>query len=703
MRQTKYFEAYLDDFTTIVIYMSKQSYEGCSRFFYLQDEKGELEELTIQMVEPTSKNYNKYTCTSKKRIELGKRYHVLHEFARRCVLKTGYITKLAEFDELYAYDKDDLGAVYSKEKTTFKIWAPTATNVHLCLENKSYVMERKERGIFELTIKGNLEKQCYHYYVRVDGNWISCQDPYGKSSLANSKYSIIVDEERFMNKKADLPPLEKYTDAIIYEMNVRDFTAQNLNHDFRHSKQFLGVVEENEQTRTKEIGFSYLKKLGVTHVQLMPVLDFASIDENHPEVFYNWGYDPAQFMTLEGSYSSDPNDPYARIEEFKTMVNEFHKAGIRVILDVVFNHVFELEDMCLEKLVPNYFFQMNQKGYFSNGSWCGNDFDSMRKMARKYLIDCCTYLMKMYQVDGFRFDLMGILDVETMNQIQKECEKIDPNVMIYGEGWNMPSFLDQSLRATIANGDKISRIGQFSDRFRDVVKGKTNMEEIYQKGFCAGNTDEIEVMKDVLSASVTNQYADQYFMNPSNAINYVECHDNQTCWDKLKECCKEDTREKRIMRHEMCIAAVLFAQGVPFLHSGQEFARTKYGKPNTYNSKDDINWINWDRKNTYEMIVNYTKDCIELRKQHACLRYATKEEVQKNVHFSDIEGKCLAYYTKDDTEELMIFFNPCDREFNYSFDHTRQLLFYNGKVDNEIVNGYLKIQPLSVIVLKKEL
>lgn len=608
-----------------------------------------------------------------------------------------------EFDELYAYDKDDLGAVYSKEKTTFKIWAPTATNVHLCLENKSYVMERKERGIFELTIKGNLEKQCYHYYVRVDGNWISCQDPYGKSSLANSKYSIIVNEERFMNKKADLPPLEKYTDAIIYEMNVRDFTAQNLNHDFRHSKQFLGVVEENEQTRTKEIGFSYLKKLGVTHVQLMPVLDFASIDENHPEVFYNWGYDPAQFMTLEGSYSSDSNDPYARIEEFKTMVDEFHKAGIRVILDVVFNHVFELEDMCLEKLVPNYFFQMNQKGYFSNGSWCGNDFDSMRKMARKYLIDCCTYLMKMYQVDGFRFDLMGILDVETMNQIQKECEKIDPNVMIYGEGWNMPSFLDQSLRATIANGDKISRIGHFSDRFRDVVKGKTNMEEIYQKGFCAGNTDEIEVMKDVLSASVTNQYADQYFMNPSNAINYVECHDNQTCWDKLKECCKEDTREKRIMRHEMCIAAVLFAQGVPFLHSGQEFARTKYGKPNTYNSKDDINWINWDRKNTYEMIVNYTKDCIELRKQHACLRYATKEEVQKNVHFSDIEGKCLAYYTKDDTEELMIFFNPCDREFNYSFDHTRQLLFYNGKVDNEIVNGYLKIQPLSVIVLKKEL
>ena len=672
-------------------------------FFYLQDEKGELEELTIQMVEPTSKNYNKYTCTSKKRIELGKRYHVLHEFARRCVLKTGYITKLDEFDELYAYDKDDLGAVYSKEKTTFKIWAPTATNVHLCLENKSYVMERKERGIFELTINGNLEKQCYHYYVRVDGNWISCQDPYGKSSLANSKYSIIVNEERFMNKKADLPPLEKYTDAIIYEMNVRDFTAQNLNHDFKHSKQFLGVVEENEQTRTKEIGFSYLKKLGVTHVQLMPVLDFASIDENHPEVFYNWGYDPAQFMTLEGSYSSDSNDPYARIEEFKTMVDEFHKAGIRVILDVVFNHVFELEDMCLEKLVPNYFFQMNQKGYFSNGSWCGNDFDSMRKMARKYLIDCCTYLMKMYQVDGFRFDLMGILDVETMNQIQKECEKIDPNVMIYGEGWNMPSFLDQSLRATIANGDKISRIGHFSDRFRDVVKGKTNMEEIYQKGFCAGNTDEIEVMKDVLSASVTNQYADQYFMNPSNAINYVECHDNQTCWDKLKECCKEDTREKRIMRHEMCIAAVLFAQGVPFLHSGQEFARTKYGKPNTYNSKDDINWINWDRKNTYEMIVNYTKDCIELRKQHACLRYATKEEVQKNVHFSDIEGKCLAYYTKDDTEELMIFFNPCDREFNYSFDHTRQLLFYNGKVDNEIVNGYLKIQPLSVIVLKKEL
>ena len=254
MRQINYFEAYLDDFDKIVIYMSKQSYEGNSRLFYLEDENGKLENLEIQTIEPTSRNYNKYTCKTKNPIEVGKNYHILHEYARRCPLKTGYITKLASFDEQFSYDGNDLGATYTKEKTVFKLWAPTAVKVTLYLDGEFFLMTRKERGVYEVSITGDMEKKAYRYYILVDGSWQACEDPYGKSSLANSNYSIVVDIEKFKDEKPLLPELKHYTDAIIYEMNVRDFTAQNQNHDFKHSKEFLGVVEENENTIQKDIG-----------------------------------------------------------------------------------------------------------------------------------------------------------------------------------------------------------------------------------------------------------------------------------------------------------------------------------------------------------------------------------------------------------------------------------------------------------------
>ncbi len=700
MRQMKYFEAYLDDFNRISIYMSKQSYEGSSRFFYLQDEKGNLEELHIQSVEETSRGYNKYTCTCSHDIEVGKEYHIFHEYARKCVLKSGYIVKQPRFDELFTCDLP-LGAIYTPKETIFRLWAPTAVRVDLSICSDYYPMKRKEKGIFEYTLKGNLEKEKYCYYVKVDGQWNVTQDPYGKSSLANSAYSIVIDCDKLINKKRKLPKLKSYTDAVIYEMSVRDFTAQNFNGDFEHSKKFLGVVEENDATREKKIGFSYLKDLGITHVQLMPVMDFASVDENHQNVFYNWGYDPAHFMTPEGSYCTDPNDAYARITELKTLVDKMHQAGIRVILDVVFNHVFDLDVMCLNQVVPNYYFQMNEKGAYSNGSWCGNDFDSLRSMAKKYVIDCCKYLMKMYQVDGFRFDLMGILDIDTMNEVYEACAQIDENVMIYGEGWDMPSFLDGSKRATIYHDHQMPHIAQFSDRFRDVVKGVTSKEEVYKKGYCTGDLALIDMMKDVLSASVSDHYAQPYFSEPVHVINYVECHDNQTCWDKIKECCKEDTKDKRIKRHKMCIAATLFAQGVPFLHAGQEFARTKYGQHNTYNGKDEINWIMWDRKDTYQTIVDYTKDCIQIRKQLSCMRYSTLEDVLHHVSFFELEKRALCYCMKEEKEEVIVIFNPSEKDVQYSFEGIMQLLFYDGIVENEIVNGYINIRPLSVIILKR--
>ena len=700
MRQQQYFEAYLEDFNRIAVYMSKQSYEGQSKVFYLQDESGNMEELTILTVVPTSKNYNKYTLRIPHDIVLGHEYIVWHQGARQTVLKTGYIVKTKKFDEMYAYLKDDLGANYTKTSTRFVLWSPMASKAGVYIREKYYEMQRQEKGTFSLTMNGDLSGVSYYYHVYIDGQWIETLDPYGKSSCANSKYSVVIDESKIQSQDYELPPHKDNTDAIIYECSIRDFTSQ-AGIGVTHPSQYLGFVEENEATKAKRTGFSYLKELGITHVQLLPILDFASIDEKHPNLFYNWGYDPVQYMTLEGSYSSNPDDAYCRMQEFMTLVNTCHKNGIRVILDVVFNHVFELDTMCLQKIMPNYFFQINEQGHLSNGSWCGNDYDSTRIMARKYIVDCCKHLVSLYKIDGLRFDLMGILDVDTLNEVKKECSQLRPGFMIYGEGWNMPCFLDEEKRASIDNAHKMNDVAMFSDRFRDVVKGKTNIESVNEKGYCSGDTSFIGLFKDVLSASVTSSYWQPYFTSPQHALNYVECHDNQTCWDKLKECCKEDNRENRIMRHCMCIAATIFAQGIPFLHSGQEFARTKYGKANTYNDSDHINCINYDRRDMYNMIVEYTKQCIQLRKKYDCFAYKTAQKIKECVSFDEIEGQALAYRMKDEKNDMIVCFNPTWNTFNYFLNDEYQVLFYDGTVQEKRFYRSIVLQPLSVIVLRR--
>ena len=378
-------------------------------------------------------------------------------------------------------------------------------------------------------------------------------------------------------------------------------------------------------------------------------------------------------------------------------MEECHKAGIRVNLDVVFNHVYDKETHFFENTVPNYYFQMNEQGDFSNGTWCGNDIDSKRKMCAKYIVDTCIYLVKTYHIDGLRFDLMGILDYHLMNEIQQKCKALNPNFMVYGEGWDMPSFLDYRERASIVNSFKMNEVAHFSDRFRDVVKGRTGAHEVNVKGYCSGAVYLIDIMKNVMSGSCTHEGMDPMFANPRNAVNYVECHDNMTSWDKLKECCKEDSKEIRIARHKMMIAAVMFAQGIPFLHSGQEFARSKHGLSNTYEESDDVNKLDYERRNQYQDIVECTKDLIEIRKNHACLRYAEKEEVEENVRFSSIEQQVLLYQCKDSKEVLTIFFNPTNGTFHYEFDQDQTLIYYNKKIE-ESGCRHLTIVPFSVIV-----
>lgn len=704
MRQKDYYEAYLDDYGKIVVYMSKLSYEGTSNRFYLRDDVGNIIDLSIQTIETTQNNYNKYTLKLHTDIVMGNEYEVVHQHARTAYLQYSGIVKTQRFDDTYFYDGDDLGYTYTQSHTAFALWAPTAFRVKLEVlkngESHTYEMRRCEKGVFRVDVTGDLENATYMYYVRVNGSWRETIDPYGVASVENTRRSAIVDLDKFHIRDYPLPEMKSPCDAIIYEASIRDFTMQRGNGILQQGK-FLGFVEESEETKEKVTGFTYLKSLGVTHVQLMPVMDFGSVDEIYPQRHYNWGYDPVQYRVLEGSYSFDPFNPYDRMLEFKTLVERCHEAGIRVNLDVVFNHVYDKETCSFENVVPHYYFQMNENGDFSNGTFCGNDVDSKRRMCSKYIIDTCVFLTKMYHIDGLRFDLMGILDVSTLNQVNAECCKINPDFMVYGEGWNMPSFLDMDERASMNNQYKMPYIAHFSDRFRDVVKGRTSSNEAGIKGYCTGDTYLIDIMKDCLCASCIPMGIETLFSNPCNAVNYVECHDNMTSWDKMKECCKEDTREVRILRQQMMIAATLLAQGIPFLHSGQEFARTKHGLPNTYEASDAINRLDYERRNHYQCVVDSTKDLIALRKKYRCFRYSTKYEVERYVTFDDIEHQVLLYRMHDDMDDMIVVFNPTNRKLEYDFHQPYQLLYYNKKSEDILIQK-LNVDPYSVIIVHRD-
>ncbi len=705
MRQQKYFEAYLDDYNKIIVYMSRNSYEGQSSRFYIRDCSGFLEPLTILSVEQTPQYYNRYTLMVNSSLVIGREYYVMHEYARSTPLQYANIVKTKRFDEEFYYDGKDLGAMYSPTSTIFKVWAPTASRVRVEFdyhnEKITREMKRENCGIFASLVEGDLEESRYTYHVYVNGEWKETIDPYGIASDTNGRHSVVIDRRKLTAVPYVLPITDHYSDAILYEASIRDFTMQE-NCGVTERGGFAGFVEENHMTKSRQTGFSYLKSLGITHVQLMPVMDFGSVDEFYPQLYYNWGYDPVQARCPEGSYARDSEDPYSRIRELIRLVEECHKNGIKVNLDVVFNHVYDVETHPLNNMVPYYYFQMNENGEYSNGTFCGNDIDSLRKMCRRFIIDTCRYLQDTFLIDGFRFDLMGILDMDTVNEVYWECAVHDPDFMVYGEGWDMPSLLDYRLRASLANQEKMPHIAHFSDRFRDVVKGRTAANEVNVKGYISGDISLIEIMKNCLSGSVTDEGGSRMFHSPQQVINYVECHDNMTAWDKLKECCKEDTREIRMRRQEMLNACVLLAQGIPFLHSGQEFARTKHGLNNTYHDMDSINMIDYERRDRYREMVDHTKALIQLRRTYECFRYSDAERIEKYVHYQTIDGKVLIYEMDDEKGTMQVIFNPLTESFHHSLNAAYKLLYYNGSVQPDEFITAVAVEPVSTIVLWKE-
>ncbi len=701
--------AYLDDFGKITIWMNKNFYGGRSDSFWLIGPNGFLKDLIVAGVEEHGATV-KYALTAPADLSFGKDYKVREAHGLIVPLQIRLIVRTEEFNRMFYYDGDDLGAVYHHMHTDFALWAPTAVSVtlqvHLEGKTRTFPMERGDKGVWRMSVIGDLAHATYVYLIERNGRIVRSLDPYALSSAGNSWESAVIDPEEV--KTIPFVPMEgnvSGTDAIIYETNVRDMTASHDTGTRKHGT-YEALSEEGTTYRGMPTGLDYLASLGVTHIQLMPVHDFCTVDEYHPDKNYNWGYDPMQYLSLEGSYSSDPGDPYARMKEFRNLVSRMHAHGLRVNLDVVFNHLYDVDSSCFNETVPYYYFRYNDGAFLSNGSYCGNDFASDMPMARKYLIHVIEMFMRLYDVDGFRFDLMGVLDVDTMNAIRAKAVSIKPDAMIYGEGWDMPTVLDWKKKANINNQNVMPHIGHFNDYFRDVVKGKTSDDQKYERGYITGDLGQAFSMLSALSANTQKEPLFFRFESPDQSINGIETHDNSTAWDKMHACCGNEDRETRRKRQKMMILSVLISQGIPFLHAGVEYCGTKNDNSNSYNAGDAINEMDWERAYYNKDVIAYTRKAIQLRKQYPEFRFHTSEEILHHVNLNTGEGGVVFYHIhlqdeENHIEEIEAVLNPSFESHSYHMDQPWHILFdQNGNSSNDDIYD-LYVPELSIMIFAR--
>jgi pullulanase len=569
--------------------------------------------------------------------------------------------KIVHDGKVYGDASAELGAIYDSRRTTFRVFAPTAQRVDLVIADEvegeqgrdERSMTRRQNGIHEIEVDGDLAGKYYSYKLHGPGHnsLQEVADIYARCTQNLKPRSIIVDL-----KQTDPPGFREATftgppspvDAVIYEMSVRDFTIA-ANSGVDQKGKYLGLAETGthlaDDTGVKT-GLDHLVELGITHVQLLPIQDFFN-DEETSE--YDWGYMPVQFNSPDGWFATEVYSS-ARITEFKRAVQAFHERGIGVIMDVVYNHT--AGEAPFEQLVPGYYFRMTAARNFYNGSGCGNEFNSEILMGRKFILDSIRYWIEEYMIDGFRFDLMGLIDIQTMKEIRKLADSIRPGILLHGEPWvaqgtPLKPITDQGqVRGT--------GIGAFSDKFRDAIKGPGDGE---WQGFIqvgAGRDDIIHGMQGSIH---------QWTINPSDSLNYFACHDNLTAWDKLLRTTPDVPNEirRRMMRFGFLI--ILASQGVPFIHSGQEFCRRKKGYNNSYNLPDDINQINWALKRSEIEVTTYVRNLIALRKQTPAFRLRDRAEVEKRVSFFDapndqcvcchLDGQGLAGQKRDEVIVLL--------------------------------------------------
>lgn len=594
--------------------------------------------------------------------------------------------QLDSYDEYPCYYGDDLELVYTPKQSVFTLWAPSAGNVRLNLYSsgeggkpeEQIEMEMADDGTWYTCVDRDLKGAFYTFQIKKDGKWLD-ETPgiWAKAVGINGNRAAIIDwnetnPEGWESDQA--PELKMYSDIILYELHHRDFSI-DPDSGIEHKGKFLALTEPGTQTPDgQSTGIEHLKELGVTHIHILPSFDFSTIDETSlEENSYNWGYDPKNYNVPDGSYSTDPANPVARIREFKEMVKSLHENGFRIVLDVVYNHTASTKYSNFNLTVPGYFYRHNSDGSYSNASGCGNETASEREMVRRYIIESVKFWAKEYHIDGFRFDLMGIHDIETMNRLREELLKIDPTIFIYGEGWvAADSPLPFEQRAVKENVGQMEGIAVFNDEFRDGLKGSTFDEQ--EPGYASGNINgHFEPVKYGIVGGTKHPQVDYngllycdgpYAGAPSQMINFVSCHDGYTLVDKLQLSVQGEHAEEELPAIDKLIHTVLLtSQGIPFIRGGEEIMQDKQGEPNSYKSSDSVNQIDWALKAKNRDIFDYIKGLIALRKAHPAFRIPTVEGLEQWLHFLDTGDSGIIAYTLgeyangDKWKEILVAYN----------------------------------------------
>lgn len=684
--------------------------------------KAQNNEITkVEAINGTDNLSDTFKVTLKDSLELGVNSRIAFCGNPKAIDVRSYV-RSKDFDDKYFYANDDLGSTYSKEKTTIKLWSPIATKVTLRLyknldnssqPDKTIDLTCGDKGVWSTTLTDQDYKGwAYDYRLEfADGHVTTTDDPYSTATTINGVRSVIEDVDNI--KPADfikMPAFTKPTDAIIYEAGVRDLTADK-NANVQHPGQFLGLTQEGTKTDTGyPTGLDYLKKLGVTHVQFLPMYDFGSIDEAHPSNAYNWGYDPVNYNVPEGSYSSKPADPAARILEMKEMINALHKQGLRVVMDVVYNHVYGLDKQAFDKVVPGYYFKYDDNGNMVDDIGMGNAVASQRRMVRKYIVDSVKYWAKNYHIDGFRFDTMGVLDTDTMAEVYKEINKINPGTLIYGEGWEIKPN-ERPKEASYVHANLIPNVGFFGDNLRNAVIGESGSFGNARSGLAQGNlTDKdkngVSHYQEDAAAFVKGFMGSQGFnkhnyLNPGQVINYSTCHDNLTLYDALKAHLPNASAAEFVKRAKLADSMIMLSQGVPLFHSGQEALRTKNGNDNSYNADITVNEIDWKRVEQNKDLVSYFQKLVQLRKTCPAFRMSTYDEIKKNITpIVQGENGVFAFEIKSADSTMYVIFNVNEKANQFtSVDLTGSKILLSS--DDTTVGAKTILPGLSTLVIKK--
>ena len=566
------------------------------------------------------------------------------------------------------YTGKDLGLTYTPTAATFKIWAPTATAAKLNIYKsdlggtavRSITMNKGVNGVWQITVPENLKNSYYTFQVNIGNTWSEeVVDPYAKACGTNGLRAQVIDLKETnpvgwdKDKSPNFSVANKQTDALIYELHVRDASI-HASSGIKNKGKFLGLAElGTKNSAGQTTGLSHIKELGVTHIHLLPFYDYNSVDETKSAVQYNWGYDPVNYNIPEGSYSTNPADGNVRIRELKELIKTMHSNGLRIIMDVVYNHTALTKNSNFNILVPDYYYRKRADGSFSDASSCGNETASEKAMFQKFMIESVVYWVNEYHIDGFRFDLMGIHDIQTMNMISDTLHKIKPSIVLYGEGWTSSSSpLPEDKRALKKNAAQLNGIAVFSDDMRDGIKG--SVFNIDDRGFATGNTSNSESVKFGIVAagkhpqinySKVNYSKEPYTSGPAGLINYADCHDNNILWDKIELSFKSASAAERTKMHELAYAIVLTAQGASFLHAGTEFLRTKNGVENSFDKGDIVNGIDWDLKTKNIASYQFIKSLVQIRRAHPAFRMQTAQQIATNINFENNLPTGIIAYT----------------------------------------------------------